>query len=149
MNSLNTLFVIVIFITNTLFVSSFFNHIPIKKSNIIQTKINLEINDLFSNEKMYTFGFNENFDEKNFYFIIGESNDQLTKLIEDLEKINYCGFYMNSKIYKKKELSDIKSEYIQDTNTKYPFNNNFWIFDKEKYIGNLFEVYSQIFYELS
>jgi hypothetical protein len=53
---------------------------------------------------------------------------------------------VDSNVYKKKDLLDIKKIYIQnDKNVSLPFGNNFWIFNESNYVGGLFEVYSEFY----
>jgi hypothetical protein len=138
-----------------LFVNSFvkinFNKIYYKTSLInsnYNNNININVNNLIVNQDIYIFGLEDNIEKDKFYFIIGENNKQLYFLMKKLIKFKYFGIHVDSNIYKKKDLLDIKKNYIQnDKNVSMPFGNNFWIFNGSNYVGGLFEVYSE-FYSL-
>jgi len=126
------------------------NQFAEKKSN--QFELISKHHDFFQENQIKFFGFdNDNedkFESDKFYFIIGEKNKELDFFIEKLVISNYHGIYVSVNMYTDMELNEIIKTIINNDLVKKPKKNIFWIFDEEKYIGGLFDIYSIIFKEI-
>jgi hypothetical protein len=146
----NLIIVVLIFFSsfsNSLLNLKNINYFLRKKSNKFYNKnfFMLTYNNLIIKDEINLFGFNDFTKKKKFYFIIGEPNNNLILLLEDLENTNHYGIYVPTQLYKTKDLDVISETIIKKSNISKPYNNTVWIFDRVKYIGGLFDIYSIIY----
>jgi hypothetical protein len=98
-------------------------------------------------------GFYDIIDFNKFYYIIGNKNANFYELIDEMKNRDICCIFIPISAYK---LNDIDSIFLNLLNKKFNdlielnFNNieksnNFLIFDQNKYIGGLFEIYSILY----
>jgi len=119
-----------------------------------QTNQNLKKNiDLLSyfeinNEsKLQVIGTFNKIDLNKFYFIIGNNNINYYNLKNDMIRLGYNGIFSPYEYYKKNNLNDLidlTKLSIDDIDKIINNNNNFLIFNNDKYIGGLFDIYEII-----
>jgi len=93
---------------------------------------------------------NGNLDEENMYFIIGHKNLHYEILINEIKDKNIACIFIPILIYTLEDIDYIFSDVCNNTTDfvnpeidDIKTFNNFLIFDQNKYIGGLFEMYSK------
>ena len=81
---------------------------------------------------------------KPFYYIIGPKNHKNYLLIEDMKHNEKTGIFINKNSFSKETLDLIYKKYINDP--KYLYDNDSWIFDDNKFLGDINEFYKNIFF---
>lgn len=107
-------------------------------THIYKTKTRL-YNKLEKNEN--SIGFYE--DDDPIYIVISFKNDLVTQLLEDMDYFGLQAIYCDMQNYEKDELDEIFQIYIKNKNFNYKTQP--WIFENNKFIGGLFEIYTKIY----
>lgn len=103
--------------------------------------------------QMELINWHDNINFNKFYYIIGHKNLDFYLLVNEMKIMDICCIFISISIYQLEDIDFIFSNLIHkkynDTSTfiKPEINNikeftNFLIFDQDKYIGGLFEIYS-------
>ena len=98
---------------------------------------------------------NDSIDPDNLYCIIGHKNIHYYLLVNEIQMSNICCIFIPISTYQLEDIDYIFSDIINlDNNiTKPEINdikkfNDFLIFDQNKYIGGLFEMYSLLYKDI-
>lgn len=119
------------FLIICLIVSSYKNNKIIIRKNTLLHNNNLKDN-IIKHDPLYT--------------VISEYNFNVNKLLKDMRAKNMHTIYINIARYTKNELDMIKNISMIDNKYYYKrrYKKHFWIFEDEKFIGSLSEIYSLI-----
>lgn len=121
--------------------------------NKINKKINLNLYNYDINSKYYQMeliNWDENVNFDKFYYIVGNKNLDYDLLVNEIKKMNFNCIFIPISTYNLKDIdyifSNLNSVNLKPEITDIKKFNDFLIFDRDKYIGGLFEMYS-ILYE--
>ena len=142
-------------IYNIFFILFLVNYcIGFKFNNRINKNFNLnlfqyDLNEYSRYHQMELINWDENIDFNKFYYIVGHKNLDYDILVNEIKKMNFCCIFIPISTYKLKDIDYIFSNlnYIDlkpEINDIKKFND-FLIFDQNKYIGGLFEMYSILY----
>jgi hypothetical protein len=111
---------------------------------------NYDINSYSKYYQMELINWNENINFDKFYYIVGNKNLEYELLVNEIKKMNFNCIFIPISTYNLKDIDYILSN-LDSINKKPKITNikkfnDFLIFDQNKYIGGLFEMYS-ILYE--
>ena len=140
--------IIIILLYITITHSFKFNNIMINKDKLRSYCYN---NSKYS--QMELINWNENIDYDRFYYIVGHKNLDYYLLVNEIQNMNYHCIFIPISTYKLNDIDFIFRSLSQSTSNDFikpdikDINefNNFLIFDQNKYIGGLFEMYSILY----
>ena len=134
----------VLFLVNHTFSFKFYNRMN-KKINLNLFKYNLD-----GYYQMELINWNENINFDKFYYIVGNKNLDYDLLLNEIKKMNFNCIFIPISTYNLKDINyiftNLNSINLKPEITDIKKFNDFLIFDQNKYIGGLFEIYS-ILYE--
>lgn len=105
--------------------------------NSLQLKYSIN-NKMFENENSL------NIDDP-IYIIISFRTTKAGKLLDDMNYMGLQTVFCDMHNYKKDELKKIYNKYIKKAKFYFNYTEQPWIFENNKFIGGLFEIYSKIY----
>jgi len=79
------------------------------------------------------------------YIIISFRTKKTAKLLDDMNYFGLQTVFCDMHNYNKKELKNIYFKYIRRAKFSFNYSEQPWIFENNKFIGGLFEIYSKIY----
>jgi len=108
-------------------------------------------------KEMELINWNENIAEDKFYYIVGHKNLKFMLLINEMKQLNICCIFIPITTYKITDIDYIFSnimrnqyniDFIKPNITDINKFDDFLIFDQNKYIGGLYEIYSILYKDI-